>query len=102
MGTSCSPASHRAEFCFFKPRKAELSYTEPGQHLARGLVAEFLAERPERSLGPLQGNYLFPEAVPLNLPQHGTETALVTPFSLLLTRHHVCELELQVHRGMEL
>ncbi|GAB1294327.1 Calmodulin-like protein 4 [Apodemus speciosus] len=43
-----------AEFCFPKPRNAELSYTEPGQHLARGLVAEFLAERPERSPGPLQ------------------------------------------------
>lgn len=72
------------EFCFPKTRKAELSYTESGQDLARGLVAEFLAERPEHSLGPLRGNYLFPEAVPLKLPQHRMKTALVIPFSLLL------------------
>lgn len=70
--------------------------------MARGLVAEFLADRPESSPGPLPGNYLFPEAVSLNLLQHRMETALITPFSLLLTWHLVSEIELQVHRDMEL
>lgn len=86
-----------------KTRKAELSYTESGQHLARGLVAEFLAEaRAQSGTFTLRGNSLFPEAVPLKLPQHRMETALGNPLRIAADMTLcVSELELQGHRDMD-
>lgn len=61
--------------CFPKTRKAELSYTELGQDLARSLVVEYLAKEARTLPGTFRGQPATPEDVPLNPLQQRMEAA---------------------------